>query len=139
MHSLPMREALGVATSTNKKEVEVPPHMAEGSLGVLTDNSTVGQKAICLHFPSMLNDCLIRHPCQWKFNSRNSLSVLTWKSRGITAVKLGVVVPVKVDRTVRRCFTKLSLVYKGTQPDSLVNWSGGHSARRPFSWRIGNQ
>ena len=37
-----MREALGVATSTNKKEVEVPPHMAEGSLGVLIDNSTVG-------------------------------------------------------------------------------------------------
>ena len=36
-----MREALGVATSTNKKEVEVPPHMAESSLQVLIDNSTV--------------------------------------------------------------------------------------------------
>ena len=36
-----MREALGVATSTNKKEVEVFPHMAEGGLGVLIDNSTV--------------------------------------------------------------------------------------------------
>ena len=36
-----MRKALGVATSTNKREVEVPPHVAEGGLGVLIDNSTV--------------------------------------------------------------------------------------------------
>ena len=36
-----MREALGVATSTNKKEDEVFPHMAEGGLRVLIDNSTV--------------------------------------------------------------------------------------------------
>ena len=36
-----MREAPGVATSTNKKEVEVFPHMAEGGLGVLIDNFTV--------------------------------------------------------------------------------------------------
>ena len=41
MQSLPMREALGVATSTNKKEVEVSPHMAESGLRVLIDNSTV--------------------------------------------------------------------------------------------------
>ena len=36
-----MREAPGVATSTNKKEVEVSPHMAENGLGVLIDNSIV--------------------------------------------------------------------------------------------------
>ena len=36
-----MREALGVATSTNKKEVKVFPHVAEGGLRVLIDNSTV--------------------------------------------------------------------------------------------------
>ena len=36
-----MREALGIPTSTNKKEVEVFPHMAKGSLRVLIDNSTV--------------------------------------------------------------------------------------------------
>ena len=41
IQSLPMREVLGVATSTNKKEVEVFPHMAEGGLRVLIDNSTV--------------------------------------------------------------------------------------------------
>ena len=37
-----MWEALGVATSTHEKEVEVPPHMAEGSVGVLINNSAVG-------------------------------------------------------------------------------------------------
>ena len=36
-----MREAPGVATSTNKKEVEVSPHIAESGLRVLIDNSTV--------------------------------------------------------------------------------------------------
>ena len=44
-----MSEALGVATSTNKKEVEVLPHMAEGGLRVLIDNSTVWTEG---HFPA---------------------------------------------------------------------------------------
>ena len=37
-----MREAPGVAASAHKKEVEMPPHMAEGSAGVLINNSAVG-------------------------------------------------------------------------------------------------
>ena len=41
MQNLLMREAPGVATSTNKKEVEMSPHMAESGLRVLVDNSTV--------------------------------------------------------------------------------------------------
>ena len=48
-----MREALGVATLTNKKEVEVSPHMAEGGLGVLIDNSTVWTEC---HLPALLID-----------------------------------------------------------------------------------
>ena len=36
-----MREALGVITSTNKKKVEVSPHMAESGIRVLIDNSTI--------------------------------------------------------------------------------------------------
>ena len=50
MQSLPMREAFGVATSTNKKEVEVSPHMAESSLRVLIDNSTVWTEG---HLPAL--------------------------------------------------------------------------------------
>ena len=98
-----------------------------------------GQKAICLHFPSMLIDCLPRHPCWWKFVSRNSWSVPTQKSRGTMAIKLGGPAFTKVDRAAGRCFSKLSLVCKGTQSVSALNWSGGHSARRPSSWRMGNQ
>ena len=41
MQSWPIEEALGVATSTDKKEVEVFPHVAESGVGVLIDNSTV--------------------------------------------------------------------------------------------------
>ena len=37
-----MREAPGVASSAHEKEVEMPLHMAEGSVGVLINNSTVG-------------------------------------------------------------------------------------------------
>ena len=40
--SLPMRETLGVTTSTDEHEVKVLPHVAEGSLRVLIENSTVG-------------------------------------------------------------------------------------------------
>ena len=105
MQSLPMREALGVATSTNKKKAKVSPHMAESSLRVLIDNSTVWAEGLC--FPPMLIDCLTRHPCQWKFVSRNSLSVPMWKSRGTMAVKLGGPAFTKVDRAAGRCFSKL--------------------------------
>ena len=49
MQSMPVREALGVATSTHEKEVKVPPHMAEGSVGVLINNSAVGTER---HLPS---------------------------------------------------------------------------------------
>ena len=42
MQSLPTREAPGVAASTHEKEVEMPPHIAEGSVKVLINNSTVG-------------------------------------------------------------------------------------------------
>ena len=37
-----MRTAPGVAASTHKKEVKMPPHMAEGSVGVLINNSAIG-------------------------------------------------------------------------------------------------
>ena len=37
-----MREAPGVAASAHEKEVKMPPHMAEGSVRVLVNNSAVG-------------------------------------------------------------------------------------------------
>ena len=42
MQSLPVEKALGVAASAHEKEVEVLPHKAEGSVGILVNNPTVG-------------------------------------------------------------------------------------------------
>ena len=37
-----MRKALGVATSTHKKEVKMLADMTEGSVGILVDDPTIG-------------------------------------------------------------------------------------------------
>ena len=42
MQTLPMREAPSVAASAHEKEVKMPPHMAEGNVRVLVNNSAVG-------------------------------------------------------------------------------------------------
>ena len=97
------------------------------------------QKASCLHLPSMVNDCLMRHPCQWKFDNRNSLSVPTRHSGGTTAVNRSAPVFAKEDRAVGRYLSKPSRVYRGTQSTVVVNWPGEHSTRRPSSQRIGSQ
>ena len=81
----------------------------------------------------------MRHPCRCKFDNRNSLSVPTQNSGGTMAVKLGVPWLVKEDSATRRYFCKPSRVYKGTQSAIAVNWSGGHSTRRPSTLRIGSQ
>ena len=98
-----------------------------------------GQKASCLCLPPMVNDCLTRHPCRWKFDNRNSLSVPTWHSGGTTAVNRGAPVLAKEDRAMERYLSKPSRVYRGTQYAVAVNWSGEHSTRRPSSRRVGNQ
>ena len=61
------------------------------------------------------------------------------KSGGTTAIRLGAPAPEKVDKAAGRCFARLSLVYSRTHLGPGVNLLGGHSARRPSSWRIGNQ
>ena len=44
VESRSIEEASGETTSTDKLEVEMLPHMAEGRVGVLVDNSTVRTK-----------------------------------------------------------------------------------------------
>ena len=87
----------------------------------------------------MFNDCLAKLPCRWKLVNRNSLSVLPWNLVGTTATRSGAPEPEKADNATGRCFVRLSLVYNGTQSGLEVNLSGGHSASRPASWRIGSQ
>ena len=98
-----------------------------------------GQKASCLCLPPMINDCLTRHPCWWKFDNRNSLSVPMQHSGGTTAVNRGAPVLAKEDRAMGRYLCKPSRVYRGTQSAVAVNWSREHSMSRPSSWRIGSQ
>ena len=67
-----------------------------------------GQKASCLHLPPRLSNCLMRHPCQWKFHNRNSLSVPTRHSGGTMAVNRGAPVLAKEDRAMGRYLSKPS-------------------------------
>ena len=132
MQCWPIEKALGVTTSTDKMEVEVLHHVAKGSVRVLIDNSTIGTKGQ-LPAPSTF------HPCRWKFANRNSLSVPTQHSGGTTAVNRGAPALAKEDRAAGRYLCKPSRVYRGTQSAVAVNWSRGHSTRRPSSRRIGSQ
>ena len=49
-----MRKALGVATSAQEKEVEMFVDMAEGSVGILIDDHTIGTEG---QLPSLALDC----------------------------------------------------------------------------------
>ena len=139
VQSWSIEEALRITTSADKMDVEVLPHVAKSSVRVLIDNFTVWTKGQLLHLPPRLNDCLMRHPCWWKFDNRNSLSVLTQHSRGTTAVNRGAPVLTKEDRAMGRYLSKPSRVYRETQSTIAVNWSGEHSTRRSSSRRIGSQ
>ena len=79
------------------------------------------QKASCLHLPSRLKDCLMRHPCQWKLHSKNSLSVPTWTSGGATAIRLGTPWLGKADSAGKRYFWRPSQVYSRIQSTVVVN------------------
>ena len=55
------------------------------------------------------------------------------------AIRLGTPELGKAENTAGRYFCRLSWVYRGIQSTGVVNWSGGHSTRRPFLLRIGSQ
>ena len=55
------------------------------------------------------------------------------------AIRLSVPWLRKADSTAGRYFCKPSQVYRGIQSAGVVNWSGGHSMRRPSLLRIGSQ
>ena len=139
MQSWSIEEALGVKTSTDKMEVEVLPHMAKSSVGVLIDNSTVWTKG---QLPAPFTDSKqLPHKTPMPVEGRQQelLVCATRHSRGTTAVNQGAPVLTKEDRAMGRYLSKPSQVYRGTQSAIAVNWSGAHSTRRPSSQRIGSQ
>ena len=134
-----IEETLRVTTSTDELEVKVLPHVAESRVGVLVNNSTVGTESELSVPPSEAKQLPHEAPMTVKLDKRNSLSVPTRNSGGTLAVRLGAPWLGKEDSAAGRCFYKPSQVYKGTQSTGAVNWSGGHSTRRPSLLRIGSQ
>ena len=55
------------------------------------------------------------------------------------ATRLGMPKLGKAESAAGRYFCRLSQVYRGIQSAGVVNWSGGHSTRRPSLLRIGSQ
>ena len=124
IQSLSMREALGVATSTNKKKVQVLPHMAEASLGVLIDNPTVwteGQlPAPCTNANQLPHQALMPvDVCQEELPVQAHADL--WRHHGCQARWPCVH---KGDRAAGRCLRRPSGVNKGTQSTAAVNLSG---------------
>ena len=71
--------------------------------------------------------------------NKNSLSMPTGNSGVTMALRLGVPWLGKAESAVGRYFCRLSRVYRGIQSAGAVNWSSGHSTRRPSLLRIGSQ
>ena len=57
----------------------------------------------------------------------------------MTAIRLGTPCLGKADSAAGRYFWRVSQVYRGIQSAGVVNWSSGHSKRRPSLLRIGSQ
>ena len=55
------------------------------------------------------------------------------------AIRLGMPWLGKADSVAGRYFWRPSRVYRGIQSTRAVNWSGGHSTRRPSLLRMGSQ
>ena len=81
----------------------------------------------------------MRHWWWWKLHNKNSLSVPTRNSGGAMAIRLSAPGLGKADSTAGRYFCRHSQVYRGIQSTGVVNWSSGHSTRRPSLLRIGSQ
>ena len=134
-----IEETFRVTTSTDELEVKVLPHMAESHVGVLINNSTVGTKSKLPAPPGKVKRLPHKALVLVEVQQKELLVCTHTKLGSTTAVKLGVPWLVKEDSTTGRYFCKPSRVYKGTQSAVAVNWSGGHSTRRPSLLRIGSQ
>ena len=134
-----IEETLRVTTSTDKLEVKVLPHVAESCVGVLINNSTVGTESKWSAPPSQAKQLPHEALMMMEVRQKEILVCTHMELGGTTAVKLHVPWLGKEDSVTGRCFCKPSRVYKGTQSTEVVNWSGGHSTRRPSFLRIGSQ
>ena len=118
-------------------EVEVLPHMAKSSVGVLIAIWTIWTKGQ-LPAPST-NGKRLPHEAPMPVEVQQQELLVCAHTRGATAVNWGAPVLAKEDRAMGRYLSKPSQVYRRTQSALAVNWSREHSTRRPSSWSIGSQ
>ena len=107
--------------------------------GVLVNNSAVGTESKLSVPPGEVKQLPHEALVLVEVQQKELLVYTHMELGGTTAVKLGAPWLVKEDSTAGRYFCKPSQVYKGTQSTGAVNWSGGHSTRRPSLLRIGSQ
>ena len=115
------------------------PHVAESRVEVLINNSTVGTESKLSTPPGEVKRLPHKALVSVEVRQKELLVRTHTELRVTMAVKLGAPWLVKEDSTAGRYFCKPSRVYKGTQSAIAVNWSGGHSTRRPSLLRIGSQ
>ena len=71
VESRSIEEASGKATSTDKLEVEMLPHMAEGRVGVLVDDSTIRTKGKLPALPrNVSGSYIVRIPYRSRHETR---------------------------------------------------------------------
>ena len=103
-----IEETLRVTTSTDELEVKVLPHMAEGCVRVLVNNSTVGTESKLSVPPSKVKQLPHEALMLVEVQQKELLVCTHTELRGTTAVKLGVPWLVKEDSTAGRYFCKPS-------------------------------
>ena len=131
-----IEKTLRVAASTDELEVKVLPHVAESRVRVLINNSTVGTEGKLPAPPSEVKQLLHEALVLMEVRQQELLVCAHTELGGHNSCQAWLV---KEDSAARRYFCKPSRVYKGTQSTVVVNWSRGHSTRRPSALRIGSQ
>ena len=108
VESWSIEEASGETTSTDKLEVEMLPHMAEGRVRVLVDNSTVWTEGKLPVPPFEVERLPHEASVVVEATSKNSLSVPTQNSGGTMAIRLSTPWFGKADSAAERYFWRPS-------------------------------
>ena len=129
-----IEETLGVTTSTDELEVKVLPHVAESCVRVLINISTVGTESKLSAPPSEVKRWPHEALMSVEVQQKELLVCTHMELRGYNGCQAWCALSSKGGY-----FCKPLRVYKGTQSARAVNWSRGHSTRRPSLLRIGSQ
>ena len=139
VESRSIEEAPGETTSMDKLEVEMLPDVAEGCVGVLVNNSAVRTEGE-LPAPSFEVERLPHEARVMVEVAQQELLVRAYAEfRRRDGYQARYALSWKAESAAGRYFWRPSRVYRGIQSAGVVNWSGGHSMRRPSLLRMVSQ